>query len=121
MLTDDVDVPDAYQNTLCPTIASNDEMSRRSVFDDSKVLCYIHAINLNPLTLHLYTFLEINCVFIYRKRILRSYTANTQHLLSAEIKTAKRRQTCKSFNYVLFHFNPNTTFTSWMSFEHIYF
>lgn len=82
---------------------------------------YIHSINLNPLTLHLYTFLEINCVFIYRKRILRSYTANTQHLLSAEIKTAKRRQTCKSFNYVLFRFNPNTTFTSWMSFEHIYF
>lgn len=36
LLTDDVDVPDAYQNTLCPTIASNDEMSRRSVFDDSK-------------------------------------------------------------------------------------
>lgn len=62
MLTDDVDVPDAYQNTLCPTIASNDEMSRRSVFDDSKVLCYIHAINLNPFTLHLYTFLEINCI-----------------------------------------------------------
>lgn len=105
MLTDDVDVPDAYQNTLCPTIASNDEMSRRSVFDDSKVLCYIHAINLNPLTLHLYTFLEIT-VYVFTGS--EFYALTLQILSTCSAQKSKPQNVGKPVNHSIMFYSTST-------------